>query len=119
MGGGDVGGLVTPDCAGAEGDLDKKKSEPKSAEPAQKNQRLSFPDSAGTSDDQTGNEKGDEAMRHLQPDLRGRDIGQATAIAPMVDCRKRLRSGVRNPSSIGRGKIEQRQVLVLMSHGRA
>ena len=58
-------------------------------------------------------------MRHLQPDLKNVHVRQAACIAPAVDFCERGRACVWNPCAVCSGKIENRQIAMLMAHCRS
>src|SRR4051812_15813468 len=66
-----------------------------------------------------GNQHSAESMSHLQPNLRCRDIGESMRVPPRVYGRDRLRARIRPPGSIRGWKIENGQILVLVTHCRS
>jgi hypothetical protein len=58
-------------------------------------------------------------MGHLQPNLENVHVRQATRIAPGINLREGCRACIRNPRAVCRGKIENRQIAMLMTHRRA
>ena len=80
MSGRDIGRLVTPNSPGAKSDLQHNQPEPEVRKFPQKAGRfvLSPNEEAKTTNRQT-NDRGDKAMRHLQPDLAGGNVGKAWA----------------------------------------
>ena len=65
------------------------------------------------------NQDGEKAVHHLQPDLECVHIPKSPRIAPGIDFCQRARARVWNPRAVRSWKIKNRQIFVLMSHGRA
>src|SRR4030095_12951561 len=55
-------------------------------------------------------------MCHLQPNLEGVHIGQAARIAPGINLRERCCTCIRDPGAVCCGKIQNRQITMLVTH---
>src|SRR5438045_6437545 len=69
-----ISGLVAPDRPGTEDKLDQNTDEPDGGEPAQRRNFLAMRGNEKP-DYSNGDKNGAEAVRHLQPDLRGGNVG--------------------------------------------
>ena len=117
MRGCDVGRFVGPNGPGPERDLASDQCDPKDRQSFEHNQVWHVPPDAKTKRNHPhGNNERKKAVRHLQPDLECSHIREGAGIAPRVDPCKRNRTGIGNPRAVCRGKIENRQVAVLMAH---
>src|SRR5262249_59984190 len=58
----------------------------------------------------------DKTVYHLQPNLESVYVRQATRIAPGVDLCQCCDACIRDPRAVCRGKIENRQIAMLMAH---
>src|SRR6266487_3711426 len=116
---GDVSGLVAPNRPRAERQLNEKKCDPPHRQFLERGNLARVSPNARTKCNYTDrNQQRDKTMYHLQPNLESVHVRQATRITPGVDLRECWGACVRNPRAVSRGKIENRQIAMLMAHCR-
>src|SRR5437773_6725690 len=117
---GDVGRLVAPNCTGPERNLARNQSQPKDRQSLERSDVLRVSSNPETKCNHSDRDKKREKpVCHLQPDLERSHVGKPLPIAPGIDLCQRSRAGVWNPRAICGGKIENRQVAMLVAHRRA
>src|ERR1041385_1228456 len=116
----DIGSFVAPDRPCAERELNKKEYDPPDRQSPQRPYGWGISPNPQTKYNyRDRDENSEKAMRHLQPNLKRGHVGISVRIAPDVDLHQRGRACVRNPRAVGRGKIENGKVAMLMAHGCA
>ena len=65
-----------------------------------------------------GDENGAETVRHLQPDLRGGNVGHPNGVARGVNFCDCGCAGIGNPLTIGGREIGDSKIAMLMPHRR-
>src|SRR5206468_6341966 len=117
---GDVSGLVAPNRPRAERQLNEKKCDPPHRQFLERGNLARVSPNARTKCNYTErNQQRDKTMYHLQPNLEGVHVRQATRITLGVDLCQCCGARIRNPRTVSRGKIENRQVAMLMAHCRS
>ena len=122
MRGRDIGRFITPDGPRSEGELEKKQNDPPDRQPRKNRDSrriLDLPNPRRKRDHADADQQCEKAVRHLQPDLNRIHIRKSACVTPGIDLCQRRRARVRNPCAIRGRKIEDRQIFVLMAHGRA
>src|SRR6266487_3474347 len=105
MRGCDIGRLVAPNRPDSERELTNEQSEPQDRQSPERRQAACIPPGTKAKcNHRDGNQKGKEAVRHLQPDLEGVNIGQSPCIAPSIDFCQRTCARVWDPGAICRWK---------------
>src|SRR6266513_4916825 len=113
----DVRRLIAPDCPRSEGELEKEQNDPQSRQSSKNGNRIRvFPNPNTKRNYSDADQQCEKTMRHLQPDLKCVDIRKRAGVAPRIDLCQRGLARVRDPCAIRGWKVEDRQILVLMSH---
>ena len=116
---GDVRSFVAPNCPSAQCQLNEKKCDPPHRQFPERGNLARVSPNARTKCNYTDrNQQRDKTMYHLQPNLESIHVRQTTRISPGVDLCQRCGACIRNPRTVSRGKIENRQVAMLMAHCR-
>src|SRR5438132_499936 len=120
MRGRDIGGFVAPDCPRSERQLNEKKCDPQHPQSLERgNLTRTCPKARRKRNDCGCNQQREKPVCHLRPDLERSHVGKPLPIATGIDVCQRSRAGVGNPRTICGGKIENRQVAMLVAHRRA
>src|SRR5713101_2034380 len=114
---GNVGRLVTPNCPCAERQLNEKKRDPPHRQSLERaNVWRVSPNPQTKFNYGDCNQQRQKSVRHLQPNLESVHVRQAARIAPGVDLCQCCRACIWNPRAVCGGKIENRQIAMLMAH---
>src|SRR6266404_1740266 len=120
MRGRDIRGLVAPNRPGSKDELKEQESDPPDRQSPQRRDSARVSPNPQTENEHCdGDNQREEAMRHLQPNLKRGHVGITTRVAPGIQLCKHVWAGVRNPGAVCRWKIEDGEVAMLMAHGRA
>src|SRR5881392_3413799 len=116
---GDVGRLIAPNRPCTQRQLNEKKCDPPHRQFLECGNVARVSPNPETKCNHTDyNQQRDKTMCHLQPDLESVHVRQATRITPGVDLCQRRGACVWNPRAVSRGKIENREIAMLMTHCR-
>src|SRR5439155_6994538 len=116
---GDISRLVTPNCPCPERNLAGNQRHPEDRQSLERSHAPRVSSNTETNCNHSDRDKKREKpVCHLQPDLERSHVGKPLSIAPGIDLCQRSRAGVWNPRAICGGKIENRQVAMLVAHRR-
>src|SRR6266404_1329379 len=120
MRGRDIRGLVAPNRPSSKGKLKEQEKGPRDRQsPQRRDSARVSPNPQTENEHRDGNNQREEAMRHLQPNLKRSYVRITSRLAPGIQLCQRVWAGIRNPGAVGRWKIENGEVAMLMAHGRA
>ena len=116
----DIRRFIAPDCPRSERELEEKQNDPPDRQsPKCGHMARVFHNTNTKGDHSDPNQNREKTVRQLQPDLNCIHIRKSACVTPGIDLCQRRRARVRNPRAIRGRKIEDRQIFVLMAHGRA